>query len=358
MGAVACGNTRSAIASEGLWFLLIGSPHHRWRGVNMLTWNDVVALAQTGNPPPDRQVRKTDEEWRAQLSSAQYQVARQKGTERAFSSPMCNLFEPGRYACAACANELFDAGEKFESGSGWPSFTQPVKANAVAYHSDQSHGMQRIEVTCNSCEAHLGHVFPDGPEPSGLRYCINAVILQKVTKGAQLATVGGGCFWCTEAMFQSLQGVLSVTSGYSGGQVKNPGYREVCSGTTGHAEVVQIEFDPKVIDYGDLVRMHLTSHDPTTLNQQGADKGTQYRSVIFTHNEEQERLATAIIDEMQADVDGRIVTEVTPFTAFYAAESEHQDYYRNHSSARYCQLVIDPKLDKFRRAFADKLVRS
>ena len=147
----------------------------------MLNWNDVLGFARDGNPEPDQIVRKTEQEWRTLLSNDAYTVLRQKGTERPFSSGMCSLFEPGRYACAGCQTLLFDAAEKFESGSGWPSFTQPVKENAVAYHGDQSHGMQRIEVTCNCCDGHLGHVFPDGPAPTGLRYCINALSLEKVT---------------------------------------------------------------------------------------------------------------------------------------------------------------------------------
>lgn len=147
----------------------------------MLRWIDVLRFARQGNPEPDRVVRKTDQQWRAQLSDEQYQVTRQQGTERAFSSAMCSLFEPGLYACVCCDTLVFDSSEKFESGTGWPSFTQPYKPNAIAYHSDRSHGMQRIETTCNTCEAHLGHVFPDGPEPSGLRYCMNAVALTKVS---------------------------------------------------------------------------------------------------------------------------------------------------------------------------------
>ena len=146
----------------------------------MLKWKDVLRFANRGNPEPDRVVRMTDNEWQAQLTPEQYYVTRQKGTERAFSSDMCSLFEPGRYSCVCCDTLLFDANEKFESGSGWPSFTQPVKENAIAYHNDRSHGMYRIETTCNTCEAHLGHVFPDGPEPSGLRYCMNALALKKV----------------------------------------------------------------------------------------------------------------------------------------------------------------------------------
>lgn len=146
----------------------------------MLTWNNVIAFANKGNPKPDKRVEKTEAEWRGLLTPEQYRIMRDKGTERAFSSQMCSLFEPGVYECACCGNLLFDSEAKFESGSGWPSFVRPMRENAVAYTSDSSHGMQRIETTCNNCDAHLGHVFPDGPEPSGLRYCINALALSKV----------------------------------------------------------------------------------------------------------------------------------------------------------------------------------
>ena len=148
----------------------------------MLYWNDVIRYADHGNPQPDRKISKSEDEWRAQLTPKQFVVVRQRGTERAFSSEMCNLFEPGVYACVCCGTELFDSGEKFQSGTGWPSFTQPIQPNAVAYYADNAHGMQRIETICNTCDAHLGHVFPDGPAPSGLRYCINAVALEKVSK--------------------------------------------------------------------------------------------------------------------------------------------------------------------------------
>ncbi len=148
----------------------------------MLKWNDVITFADRGNPEPDRRVVKSDEEWRAQLTPEQYQITRRQGTERAFSSEMCSLFKPGLYACVCCGTLLFDANEKFESGSGWPSFTQPIKENAIAYHGDDSHGMRRMETTCNTCDAHLGHVFPDGPAPSGLRYCMNAIALKQVTQ--------------------------------------------------------------------------------------------------------------------------------------------------------------------------------
>ncbi len=148
-----------------------------------LKWPEILNLAKGGNPAPDRKVVKTDAEWRAQLSDEEYHVTRQSGTERPFSSEMCSLFEPGIYACLCCQTVLFDASEKFESHTGWPSFTQPIKGNAIAYRFDAGlRSWCRIETICNTCEAHLGHVFPDGPAPSGLRYCMNAVALRKVAK--------------------------------------------------------------------------------------------------------------------------------------------------------------------------------
>ena len=146
----------------------------------LLKWLDVLRLAKEGNLEPERKVVKTETEWQAQLTPEQYFVTRQHGTERPFSSEMCSLFEPGLYGCVCCDTLLFDASEKFESGTGWPSFTQPIKENAIAYHADHAYGMVRVETVCNTCDAHLGHVFPDGPAPSGLRYCMNAVALKKI----------------------------------------------------------------------------------------------------------------------------------------------------------------------------------
>lgn len=147
---------------------------------NMLRWKDIVGFALHGNPTPEKKIEKNDAEWQQLLTIEQYQVTRLKGTERPHSSEMCLLFEPGEYVCICCDTRLFDASEKFDSGTGWPSFTQPVKENAIAYHQDTSYGMIRMEALCNTCGAHLGHVFPDGPPPSGLRYCMNAVSLKKM----------------------------------------------------------------------------------------------------------------------------------------------------------------------------------
>ncbi len=139
-----------------------------------MNWNDVLNYAKNGNPEPDRRVEKSEEEWKAQLTPEQYRITRLKGTERAFSGQLCNIYDAGKYACICCGTLLFDSGLKYNSRSGWPSFTEPIKENAIKYEMDTSHGMTRVEVMCNTCDGHLGHVFPDGPEPSGLRFCINS----------------------------------------------------------------------------------------------------------------------------------------------------------------------------------------
>lgn len=154
----------------------------------MLTWAKVIRFANQGNPTADRRVEKSSAEWREILTPEQYAVTREKGTERPHSSGMCSIFEPGNYACVCCGTLLFDSACKFESGSGWPSFDQPIVENVIAYHGDTTHGMSRVETTCNTCDSHLGHVFPDGPEPSGLRYCMNAVALEKVADAASEQT--------------------------------------------------------------------------------------------------------------------------------------------------------------------------
>jgi peptide-methionine (S)-S-oxide reductase len=174
---------------------------------------------------------------------------------------------------------------------------------------------------------------------------------------SELATLGGGCFWCLEPIFEELRGVGQVLPGYAGGRVPNPTYHQVCGGGTGHAEVVQVEFDPSVISYADLLRVFLTVHDPTTLNRQGADIGTQYRSAIFYHSPEQKATAEQVIAEIGREgIWSRpIVTEVAPLTAFYPAEDYHVDYYANNPNQGYCRVVIDPKVAKFRKTFRDRL---
>lgn len=178
--------------------------------------------------------------------------------------------------------------------------------------------------------------------------------------GLQLATFGSGCFWCTEAIFQNVEGVTKVESGYTGGKVKNPTYKEVCSGLTGHAEVIQLTYDPTKVSFDELLEIFWKTHDPTTLNRQGADVGTQYRSAIFYHNDEQKRLAEHYkkkLDEEKA-FDSPIVTEIAPFTVFYKAEDYHQNYYNLNGDAPYCSFVIAPKVEKFKKVFKNKMKKT
>lgn len=177
------------------------------------------------------------------------------------------------------------------------------------------------------------------------------------SNGLQVATFGNGCFWCTEAIFQNIDGVTKVESGYSGGKVKNPTYKEVCSGLTGHAEVIQLTYDPNKVSYDELLEVFWQTHDPTTLNRQGNDEGTQYRSVVFYHNAEQKQLAESYKKKLDAAgaFDSPIVTEITPFSTFYKAEDYHQNYYNLNGNAPYCSFIIRPKLEKFKKVFKDKL---
>jgi peptide-methionine (S)-S-oxide reductase len=172
--------------------------------------------------------------------------------------------------------------------------------------------------------------------------------------GNEFATLGGGCFWCLEAVYEELQGVVDVESGYAGGQVAAPTYEQVCGGRTGHAEVVRIEFDPARIAYREILEVFFVIHDPTQLNRQGNDIGTQYRSVIFVHSDEQRRVAAEVIAELQSQVPDRIVTEVGPAPAYFRAETGHQEYFRDNPGQGYCMFVVAPKVAKFRRTFASK----
>jgi peptide-methionine (S)-S-oxide reductase len=195
------------------------------------------------------------------------------------------------------------------------------------------------------------NIFSGKQQEVKTRYSMNLM------QNTEIATLGSGCFWCTEAVFEGLKGVVSAESGYSGGFVKNPSYREVCNGATGHAEVVQVRFDPSLISYEQILEVFFHTHDPTTLNQQGADVGTQYRSVIFYHNQSQKEIAQKVIMDLtnSSAFNKPIVTQITPFTAFYKAEDYHQDYFAKNPEASYCSYVIRPKIDKFRKNYSDKL---
>lgn len=306
----------------------------------------------------------SEQEWKAKLTPEQYYILREKGTEKPFSGEFVFTKEKGIYKCGGCGEDLFTDDMKFESNCGWPSFDKEIAGGKIIQTEDNTHGMKRTEITCAKCGGHLGHIFDDGPTETGKRYCVNSGSLSfepQKTNGikntSETITLAGGCFWCIEAIFEELNGVSKVESGYANGNIENPTYKQVCSGNTGYAEAVQINYDKSIISLEELLEVFFTLHDPTTLNQQGADVGTQYRSGIFYQNEEQRKKsekAIAILNLNNA-FDKSIVTEISPFKNFYKAENYHQEYYELNKELPYCKAVIKPKMDKLHKIFADKL---
>lgn len=283
------------------------------------------------------------------LTPEQRDILLAKGTERPFCGLLEDHKEKGVYVCRLCGLPLFSSDAKFHSGTGWPSFFAPVDLQHIRYQRDLSHGMVRTETMCMRCGSHLGHIFDDGPPPTGKRFCMNSGALKFYQVGAELpaesrptaqkAYFAGGCFWGVEDRFQQVPGVIDAVSGYMGGEVPNPTYEQVCTHRTGHAETVEVTFDPKQVTYRQLLEWFFKFHDPTQLNRQGPDVGTNYRSAIFTVNDEQDRAARAFIEEQQKSgrfKQRRIVTQVETVKQagqFYKAEEYHQDYHAKHGGS-------------------------
>ncbi len=322
------------------------------------------------NPVVMTKVVRTEEEWKKRLTPEQYRITRSAGTEAAFCGGLLKNKEAGMYLCIGCDLPLFRSDAKFESNTGWPSFFQPVASENVREKPDFAHGMVRTEINCARCDSHLGHLFDDGPRPTGLRFCLNSESL-KFVKNEELKKVGetvahtetaqtviaGGCFWCVEAVFEELDGVYDVISGYAGGDKASANYDAVSSGSTKHAEAVQIIYDPKKVTYDQLLKVHFATHDPTTKNRQGSDVGPQYRSTIFYLNDQEKQLAEAFIADVNESKSFKspIVTTLEPLTEFYAAESSHQNYVCRNPHKGYVRSVALPKVDKVRSEFKEML---
>ena len=286
----------------------------------------------------------------ASLTPEQARITLHGGTEPAFCGTLTDNKEPGIYVSVVGGLPLFRSTTKFDSKSGWPSFFEPFDLEHIVEREDRSLGTVRTEILDARSGAHLGHVFNDGPPPTGKRYCVNSAAFRFIPDGQPLppesrpvdgetAYFAGGCFWGIEDRFANIPGVIDAVSGYQGGQLENPTYEQVCGGATGHAETVRVTFDPARVMYRDLLSAFFDVHDPTTLDRQGPDVGHQYRSAIFTTSDTQKQAAQAMIRELEesAAFKGRaVVTEVEEAGPFYPAEEYHQDYNAKHG--RSCRL--------------------
>lgn len=305
--------------------------------------------------------KPSQEEIKQKLTPAQYQCTQEGGTEQPFQNAYWDHKEDGIYVDVVTGEPLFSSLDKYDSGSGWPSFTQPIQDSHITYHEDGQFGMRRTEVKSKTGDSHLGHVFDDGPQQKGgKRFCINSLALKFIPlnemkalnygaylfpfakkKGWDVATLAGGCFWGVEDLLQKEPGVIETQVGYTGGKLKKATYKEVKTGTTDHAEAVQILFDPKILSFEKLLLYFFKLHDPTGLNRQGNDIGTQYRSAIFFNSQDQKQTAEKVIVQVAKSGSWKnpIVTQVVKAEDFWRAEEYHQKYLVKNPGGYTCHYV-------------------
>jgi peptide methionine sulfoxide reductase msrA/msrB len=306
-------------------------------GLKINPVSTTIGPQKTSEIPPNSNASGKEQKMYNKLTPEEERIIVNKGTERPFSGKYYNHFEEGTYTCKRCGAELYKSSSKFKSVCGWPSFDDQI---GLAVKRQRDADGVRTEITCAKCGAHLGHVFlGEGLTPNNIRHCVNSISMNFVPaeKKTETAIFASGCFWGTEYHFKNAPGVISTTVGYTGGHTAHPTYKQVCTGKTGHAEAVEVVFDPSKTSYEQLAKLFFETHDFTQINRQGPDVGTQYRSAIFYSNENQKQAAIKLADELRKK-GYDVKTQIVPADTFWPAEQYHQDYYEKTAGSPYCHI--------------------